>query len=593
MTLLSKQMRKKMGLGRSSVTTSMPDKDQLIDWQKEYGQFDTVIVAGGVRLPCHRKVLMEHSSYFRSMFGGFREKSLSCIEIKDIRNSKIMTQIMKFMYCKDVSLNPRTVQDILCAATYLQIQSLSDNCVQYISNRMDKSTAVSIYLYTANLGPWDLHVAAQKFLLQHFDEICKTRQFMDLSKDQLLFLISNEKLLVSSEYSLFKAVISWISHSTTDRCQYIEPLLQYIYFHLMTLDEVEQTLNCPILKKNTNLVETVKEAASYLAKSKEEKLSHWATATRPPRWPKIFIVMRMYWKNLPMEYYDFRKKCWKQLGEVENWRSCISTVGYKSNIYLLGGEEVDTASPTGSRTVNRVTRYDCETGSWSAGASMLLARRWSASVALGDHIYCIGGIGGKGGTYEQRLASMESYNVSDTTNKRWTCLASMSTPRSSHTAEVMDGKIYVVGGGDGADWLSSAEVYDPEKNEWRDIANLLTKRWKCGLVHHSGYLYAVGGMDSPKAGIWGAPLSTVERYCPKKNEWKTVASMNEPRFGCAIVSYQGNIYVSGGFGVNKSILNTVEYYEPDTDQWIKMDSMKKMSGFVGGILIDRPVDFEQ
>ena len=69
--------------------------------------------------------------------------------------------------------------------------------------------------------------------------------------------------------------------------------------------------------------------------------------------------------------------------------------------------------------------------------------------------------------------------------------------------------------------------------------------------------------------------------------------MNEPRFGCAIVSYQGNIYVSGGFGVNKSILNTVEYYEPDTDQWIKMDSMKKMSGFVGGILIDRPVDFEQ
>ena len=34
----------------------------------------------------------------------------------------------------------------------------------------------------------------------------------------------------------------------------------------------------------------------------------------------------------------------------------------------------------------------------------------------------------------------------------------MSTPRSSHTCEVMDGLIYVVGGGDGADWLSSAEV---------------------------------------------------------------------------------------------------------------------------------------
>jgi len=279
------------------------------------------------------------------------------------------------------------------------------------------------------------------------------------------------------------------------------------------------------------------------------------------------------------------------LGEVENWRSCISTVGFKSSIYLLGGEEVDTNSPTGSRTVNRVTRYDCESGEWAAGPSMLLARRWSASIALGDRIYCIGGIGGKGGTYEQRLSSMECLDMTD--KSRWKCLPSMSTPRSSHTCEVMDGLIYVVGGGDGADWLSSAEVFDPEKNEWREIANLLTKRWKCGLVEHGGYLYAVGGMDSPKAGIWGAPLNTVERYCPKRNEWRAVSSMLEPRFGSAVVSYQGKIYVSGGFGINKSILNTVECYEPEKDRWSKVDAMKKMSGFVGGILIDKPVNFEQ
>ena len=34
--------------------------------------------------------------------------------------------------------------------------------------------------------------------------------------------------------------------------------------------------------------------------------------------------------------------------------------------------------------------------------------------------------------------------------------------RSSHTCEVMDGLVYVVGGGDGKDWLCSAEVYDPK-----------------------------------------------------------------------------------------------------------------------------------
>ena len=62
---------------------------------------------------------------------------------------------------------------------------------------------------------------------------------------------------------------------------------------------------------------------------------------------------------------------WKQLTPVQSWRSCTALVGHKvndgpmdktssflslmlqHNIYLLGGEEVDAESPTGSRTVNR------------------------------------------------------------------------------------------------------------------------------------------------------------------------------------------------------------------------------------------------
>ena len=53
-----------------------------------------------------------------------------------------------------------------------------------------------------------------------------------------------------------------------------------------------------------------------------------------------------------------------------------------------------------------------------------------------------------------------------------------------------------------------------------------------------GCLYAVGGMDSPKAGHWGLPLKTVERYDPDLDVWTEVASMNEARFGCAVAAYQ-------------------------------------------------------
>ena len=127
-----------------------------------------------------------------------------------------------------------------------------------------------------------------------------------------------------------------------------------------------------------------------------------------------------------------------------------------------------------------------------------------------------GGIGGKGGTYERRLSSMESLSLKPGSGGRrshakWAMLAPMETQRSSHTVEHLNGIIYAVGGGDGKEWLSTAEAYDIGKNKWARIANLKARRWKCGLVAVGDFLYAVGGMDSPKAGFWGDPLKSVER----------------------------------------------------------------------------------
>ena len=72
-------------------------------------------------------------------------------------------------------------------------------------------------------------------------------------------------------------------------------------------------------------------------------------------------------------------------------------------------------------------------------------------------IYCIGGIGGKGGTYEKRLDTVggaslignskspqvECLQLGEEGGKRWRQLASMSTPRSSHTCEVRSWNIWI------------------------------------------------------------------------------------------------------------------------------------------------------
>ena len=69
------------------------------------------------------------------MFSKFREKDTTCVELKDITDSRIMSQIIHYMYFNAVSLSPATVQDILSIANYLQIDSLTTACVQFIRER--------------------------------------------------------------------------------------------------------------------------------------------------------------------------------------------------------------------------------------------------------------------------------------------------------------------------------------------------------------------------------------------------------------------------------------------------------------------------
>ena len=80
-------------MGARSSRESVREQQTLAARQHMYGDFDTVIVAGGGRLPCHREVLMDHSTYFRSMFSKFREKNLTCVELKDIAEPKLMGQV--------------------------------------------------------------------------------------------------------------------------------------------------------------------------------------------------------------------------------------------------------------------------------------------------------------------------------------------------------------------------------------------------------------------------------------------------------------------------------------------------------------------
>uniref|UniRef100_G1LET7 BTB domain-containing protein n=1 Tax=Ailuropoda melanoleuca TaxID=9646 RepID=G1LET7_AILME len=115
-----------------------------------------------------------------------------------------------------------------------------------------------------------------------------------------------------------------------------------------------------------------------------------------------------------------------------------------------------------------------------------------------------------------------------------------------------------------------------------------------------GTLYAVGGMDNNKAKNWNflgvtvlegpiyavgghdgwSYLNTVERWDPQSQQWTFVASMSIARSTVGVAALNGKLYSVGGRD-GSSCLSSMEYYDPHTNKWNMCAPMCKRRGGVG------------
>jgi Kelch motif len=171
----------------------------------------------------------------------------------------------------------------------------------------------------------------------------------------------------------------------------------------------------------------------------------------------------------------------------------------------------------------------------------------------GQWVYAIGGTG-EGSV----LASVAGY---DTVQKKWSAVPSMPTARGGVAAATSLGRIHVLGGfSEGADALTTHEVYEPANDAWSTAAPLPTARGILAAVTGpDGLIYAIGGFD-------GNPLATVEAYDPGTDKWTSKASMHSPRtWFAAAVGHDGLIYAIGG-GI-PAMQSSVETFNVTINTW--------------------------
>lgn len=165
-------------------------------------------------------------------------------------------------------------------------------------------------------------------------------------------------------------------------------------------------------------------------------------------------------------------------------------------------------------TSHVVLRYSILTNSWSPGTSMNAPRCLFGSASLGEIAILAGGCNSQG-----ILSSAELYNSEKQT---WETLPNMNKPRKMCSGVFMDGKFYVIGGNvSSKESYTCGEEYNLQTKTWRVIPNMSPVQ---NRVTEAPPLVAVVNNELYAADYVEKEL---RKYDKHRNVWITLGSLPE------------------------------------------------------------------
>jgi N-acetylneuraminic acid mutarotase len=207
---------------------------------------------------------------------------------------------------------------------------------------------------------------------------------------------------------------------------------------------------------------------------------------------------------------------------------------------------------------------------WVAKQPMLLPRRDFATATLDGRIYVIGGGDVMAGVIPAPPTT--TVEVYDPTTDSWTLAAPMPRAVTNHAAVALNGKIYVIGGQEEFLPMSDAvQEYDPVTQLWTLRTGMPTAREAIAAAVLDGRIFVIGGSSG------GMDVATVEAYDPAADSWTSLASLSEPRRDLAAEVLNGELFALGGytgtFVLDAGYRRVVEVYDPVANAWSTAEDM--------------------
>ena len=487
-------------------------RESFTVFREDQRYVDCKILVGQDTIECHAVIVSALSPVLDKMLGSAMSEGLKK-EVTfdtDTVSVEVMKMIIEYMYTGTITMAKSLIMDIVKACDYLQVEELKIKCLQYIPHILTPYTAIS-WLRVADLLHLDnATTQCKKYMAEHFEEIVKGEDFLDLSVCELKECLLNAKIKIAPD-NILSGLFLWISFDDQNRTQDLGDLLQYVKLQNCTdvllrqiIEQYESILNHNPLfyKALTKVYVTRNLSLGVIGKGKFWKLNcrskNFEEYTQIPQDFKGTysvctckdIGLILTGGYVSAMYYVATGK-WKNLTKLKSNRSDHASVCVQGELFIIGG---DIRSPL-SHWVSSVEwlQIDNKHAEWQDAPSVPSNHRPAPGsiVSLNSDVFHAGG--------------RQLYHF-DPLRKVW-------SERSELPGLYFD-KDDAMAAGDGHIYLvilsNGCHVYNISTDTWVKIPKQTLYHKGGALVFHQDKLILLGGLSSH-----------IEEYDIEQSIWKT------------------------------------------------------------------------
>ncbi|GBN84095.1 Kelch-like protein 17 [Araneus ventricosus] len=468
----------------------------------------------GATFKIHRVVLSQRSGYFRALFSFNLNQETVVIPNVD---SKILDSILVYIYTGIITLDERNVWDLMIISDYLLLDDLLKLCRSFAIQNMTCANCLSSLSIAWQFERLAVAKDNYRFALVHFEDALKTSNggLEDLPFEMLKKLLKSESLNVTSEKSVWKAIVSWTEADTYTRLPHVPVLLTCLRLEEETDEELAaEILSHTIVSNNPHCFGLIlrNQFNCYMTKcallSQHARCETTGDQNSPrsycPRMPNCLNLIARHTLT-PTKYgseifltYDNELDFWRQIGDTDFFVDTMVQIGsyiYMFNVYqninlvfdvveeawlpfsippgpryncwiATLGDQLYSIGGTlhGTDSTNMIFRYEFETNTWEA-------------IMMTHHIVIYGAVTLQNQIYIIGMAEVEPTPIMicqafEHERDTWMFLPPPNIYRRGFAAVAFHERVYVIAGINAGQYMRNVEVYDPPKSTWMSLPDL-------------------------------------------------------------------------------------------------------------------------